>query len=913
MQKNAITVADDGQRFRIFDQMHKDAVLCVAYHEPTKTLITGSADGTIRQWNSDTSTQVSHFQGHPGVSVSKIFYDSAENILVSVASTSAKIWNVTPSINIDDMEAKVKLMKKTIDKPVKELKGHNDKILDCKFDKKNHILFTSAGDYDKTCKQWDCKKKTMVQMYERHDNAINNIDFDSSHDILVTCSKTDHRANVWNTQTGNHVQVLRGWDFESCAIAVDAGSNEVFIGGDNSSVVMFNMTSGEIKISFNANIGHINKMIHFQDLNQLALAGHNNDAILMDDATGEEIRRFHGHTGPILDILYAPDTNSLFTASADACAKCWDVNTGEETSHYDGHKFEILCMAYDEDTHGLVTGSRDKSARLWYWRNGVGPENADEQLIETVLGDEGFEGYQDFVAGHFPAKYVEICKEQYIKKDNMDIKVIVPAKIRKHWHIGDSYYPGDYILVGEKDEEVLQYVCQVEVENANIHPTKDEGSWHKMQNKKILEPTSRNEEKAISEQESHHHHHGHHHHGHHHHGHHHHGHHHHSHHHHGDQHLNEQHLNDQDNEKGLILSDEKGSIVNYENAAGESVTKQEESPIAEVATTHKEFTASSELPSIENVVSNENTASVESVGSAKKSSTKTSMMEEIFHPSHWFHTHDHFKSLYPFRVIANENYKGSHKKKEISFKKGDIIEVSAQCDAKGHNVQDVPRIPTKMHNGVVDVKYPVYPDESLIEDTFWVGRIMKFNPDSSHYAMTHDIGHFPVKFVSLIKRENAKSDSKGAKNSSGKKNAHITARMSSSSQAIEKRGALRATFTNKSNLSFTYRTVKPHNADSVFTVVESVDDGGEADLSHIEPFFLVSKIGDENVEAKSHAEIEHLINDCEFPIEISFIHPSNDKHPQNHLHHHKSMEHIVNVEAKTLTRWELRLSMFWIL
>eukprot|EP00944_MAST-04C_sp_MAST-4C-sp1_P008755 g8755.t1 len=864
-KNNAMTNQDDGQRFHIFDQKHKDAVLCVAYHEPTKTLITGSADGTIRQWNSDTSTQVTQFEGHPGVSVSKIFYDSAVNILVSVASTSAKIWNVTPSINIDEMEAKVRSMKHTVDKPVKEFRGHNDKILDCRFDKKNHILFTSAGDYDKTCKQWDCKKKTMVRMYERHDSAINNIDFDSDHDILVTCSKKDYRANVWNTQTGDHVQVLRGWNFESCAIAVDAGSNEVFVGGDNSSVIMFNMTSGEIKIRFNANIGHINKMIHFRDLNQLALAGHNNDAILMDDATGEEIRRFQGHTGPIIDVLYAPDTNSLFTASADACAKCWNVKTGEEISHYDGHKFEILCMAYDENTHGLVTGSRDKSARLWYWRNGVGPENADEQLIEAVLGDEGFEGYQDFLAGHFPAKYVEICKEQYIEKDNMDIKVIVQAKIRKHWHTGDSYFPGDYILVEAEDGEVLQYVCQVELENTSIHPTKDEGSWYKMQN--IKSPASTNGKKDLI-------------------------------------------LDDEKDpilidEKDPIFDDEKDPILDDESARGESVTKEEESPIAEVATTHKEFTALEELPSNENVVSNENTASVKSVGSRKKSSTKTSKtsktstFEEILHPSHWFHSHDHYKCLYPFRVIANENYKGLHKKKEISFKTGDIIEVSGQCDANGRNAQDVPRIPTKMHNGIVDVKYPVYPNESLIEDTFWIGRVMKFNPDSSHYAMTHDTGHFPVKYVSLIKREGMKSNSKGADNSSGKKNAHITARMNSSKQMLEKRGALRATFTNKSNLSFTYRTVKPHNADSVFTVVESVDDGGEADLSHIEPFFLVSKIGDENVEMKSHADIERIINDCEFPIEISFIHPSNDKHPQNHLHHHKSMEHVVNIEAKT--------------
>ena len=62
-------------------------------------------------------------------------------------------------------------------------------------------------------------------------------------------------------------------------------------------------------------------------------------------------------------------------------------------------------------------------------------------------------------------------------------------------------------------------------------------------------------------------------------------------------------------------------------------------------------------------------------------------MDNILHPSHWFHNHDHHKCLFPFKVIAYKDYNGVHKNKEISFKRGDLIQVSAMCDEKGQNIQ----------------------------------------------------------------------------------------------------------------------------------------------------------------------------------------------------------------------------------
>jgi len=118
----------------------------------------------------------------------------------------------------------------------------------------------------------------------------------------------------------------------------------------------------------------------------------------------------------------------------------------------------------------------------------------------------------------------------------------------------------------------------------------------------------------------------------------------------------------------------------------------------------------------------------------------------LLHPSHWFHTHKHHECLFPFDVFATEIYNGKHKNHEISFKKGDIIQVSGQCNADGTDPIDVPRTSTRMSNGIMNTNYPVYPGTE--SGKYWIGRLMKYTPDGDHYP-AHDIGHFPVEKVML--------------------------------------------------------------------------------------------------------------------------------------------------------------------
>ena len=109
---------------------------------------------------------------------------------------------------------------------------------------------------------------------------------------------------------------------------------------------------------------------------------------------------------------------------------------------------------------------------------------------------------------------------------------------------------------------------------------------------------------------------------------------------------------------------------------------------------------------------------------------------------HWT-THYKPKScMYPFQVRAIEDNAGDHGKTEISFKKGDMIKVMGQCDAEGHNAEDVKRT-SKRVNEIMDVNYPVYEPENA--NIMWIGELVTFTVDDSYAS--HKLGHFPVSKV----------------------------------------------------------------------------------------------------------------------------------------------------------------------
>ena len=151
---------------------HTKPITCVQYHAPTSTVITGSKDGTIRQWHVQKQKHVEEFEGFVGDgkvsrtatpdkggggnTVKLIYLDIDKKILVAVGKQLAKVFVMTPSNRQEDQAIGSVIFRSKRQRPSASLKGPTKTTNSSTYDYDHSQLFTAGGDFDKSCKQFTC-------------------------------------------------------------------------------------------------------------------------------------------------------------------------------------------------------------------------------------------------------------------------------------------------------------------------------------------------------------------------------------------------------------------------------------------------------------------------------------------------------------------------------------------------------------------------------------------------------------------------------------------------------------------------------------------------------------------------------------------------------------------------------------
>ena len=231
---------------------------------------------------------------------------------------------------------------------------------------------------------------------------------------------------------------------------------------------------------------------------------------------------------------------------------------------------------------------------------------------------------------------------------------------------------------------------------------------------------------------------------------------------------------------------------------------------------------------------------------------------------HWTKTHKHVDCKFPFQVYAINDYKGDHKNTELSFKKGNLIKVSGECNPDGTGATDVPRT-SKRVNEILDNNYPVYDPSS---NKCWIGEVVNFTPDPNHHAK-YKVGHFPIKLVQpadIYFDEQEKARLKRVADRQAqrqKEEGNNTAR------------SQRTASTEDDEYEITF------NDGSIG--LQFADKNGEVIIAKIEPNTLAGKeediaegdivvaINDIDVEGKTKDQVEKMLGDLPRPVKITFL------------------------------------------
>ncbi len=387
---------------------HTDSVESVDLSADGRLAVSGSDDKTVRLWNLDSGVCLGILEGHPK-EVATVRLSANARHVTSSCNEQIRVWDFNLGICNRVIEIRdfctisVALSKNgnwamtaSIDYDIFFWDLESGNCISRFVGSSLHVSsiaisldgsFAVSGSWEKTLRVWnlkvgDCPQFSYWGIARSVSLTLNGNLMSTVGRLAVTVSR-DHLGHVWDLDSGERLQVLKGHSDEITQVEICKDERRAISGSADNTLRVWDLNSGECLRVLEGHTKPVRR-IYLSANDRLAiLRSDDNTYRVWDIDSGVCINIPEGQFNRFSDIALSADSRIVASVSkrSDWRITVLEIASGTFIEMSEGHSAEITSIALSVDGRKLVSGSFDRTLRLWDTKSG--------QCLRVFNGDAG--------------------------------------------------------------------------------------------------------------------------------------------------------------------------------------------------------------------------------------------------------------------------------------------------------------------------------------------------------------------------------------------------------------------------------------------------------------------------------------------------------------------------------------------
>jgi WD40 repeat protein len=273
--------------------------------------------------------------GHSMLINSVAITPDGQTLVSGSADKTVKIWNLASG------------------SPIKTLTGHSSTVEAVAISPDGKTIV--SGGYDSTIKVWNLASGSLLKKLKGHTGTIESLAIASDGQTLVS-SSYDRTIKIWNLANGSLLRTLSGHSNIIYSIAISSDNRTIASASADGTIKIWDLASGSLLKTLTGHANSVDAVAISSDGQTIASASWDNTIKIWDLASGSLLKTLTGHSDWVNSVTISPDGQTIVSGSSDNTIKVWNLASGSLLMTLQSTSDAVYSVTIALDGRTLVSG-----------------------------------------------------------------------------------------------------------------------------------------------------------------------------------------------------------------------------------------------------------------------------------------------------------------------------------------------------------------------------------------------------------------------------------------------------------------------------------------------------------------------------------------------------------------------------